>query len=77
MTRKNDLGAAMAAINKAMEPFELATAAMAVSAVAGAYAAQGKTAVERAAGLGANLETMVSAHNEIVAQTRPKKRAKP
>lgn len=65
--KSNDTKAAMQAVDKALARFDMPTAAMAVSAVAGVYAAQGKSEMNRFAGLGANVETMTSAFNETMA----------
>lgn len=77
MAKKNkDIKAAMQAVNRSLQKFDLPTQAMAVSAVAGIYAAGGKTDVLRAAGIGANVETMISAFAETVQFNAEKKRKK-
>lgn len=74
--KPDDFKAAMVALEQALVPFNLSTAAMAVSAMAGVYAAQGKSTVRRYAGIGANLETMASAFVETVQHDaeKPKRR---
>ena len=80
--RRNDLGAAMLAISRALGPFDVPTSAMATCGMAGVFAAQGRNDLHRVAGLGANLETMVTSYNEAVAfsdqqrKKRQRRRAK-
>lgn len=74
MKKSKDIGAAMQAINRSLNRFDLATSAMAVSAVAGIYAAGGTSDLRRFAGVGANIDTMLTSFNETVAFNAEKKR---
>ena len=67
MSKKSrDIKAAMQAVNGSLERFDLPTQAMAVSCVAGMYAAGGGTDVRRMAGIGANVDAMIAAFAETV-----------
>ena len=74
MKKSKDLTEALTALDKALEPFDVPISAMAISAVAGVYAAQRKSALHRAAGLGANLEMMVESFNETIAHNSRKRK---
>lgn len=75
MKKQNDIFVAMQAIEKALRPFSASASAMAVCGIAGVYAAQPETAIYRFAGLGVNIEAMVSAFTSTV-EHNAKRRAK-
>lgn len=78
MKKSTNIANAISAIDEALNRFDMPTSAMAVSAVAGVYAAQGVSALRRFAGIGANIETMMTAFTETIQfnSTRKKRSTK-
>ena len=72
--KSTSLEDAMNAINRSLNGFDQPTAAMAVCAVAGVYAAGPRGQLKQFAGIGANIDTMLSAFNETVQFNAEKKR---
>ena len=75
--KSTSLKDAMNAINRSLSRFDMPTSAMAVSAVCGLYAANGNSDLRRFAGIGANIDTMLSAFNETIAFNRDKRKRRP
>lgn len=72
--KSTSLKDAMNAINRSLAGFDGPTSSMAVAAVAGVYAAAPRGQLKRFAGIGANIDTMLSAFNETVKFNSEKKR---